>query len=68
MNGITIPTPRPVEEVMEGDVLLVYGKQLILKTLIPEKKVRRKRRARKLSQEQITDAQQIAKDIVGSQV
>lgn len=62
-NGITIPTPRPVEEVMEGDLLLVYGKQLILKSLLPEKKTRKKRRTRTLSQEHILDAQRIAREI-----
>jgi ribosomal protein S6--L-glutamate ligase len=43
-NGITIPTPRPDEVVMVGDVLLVYGKELILKSLLPEKKSRRSKR------------------------
>lgn len=55
-NGITIPTPRLTERVMPGDVLLCYGKQLILKGMLPVTAAKRKR-AKKLGTTDIAAVQ-----------
>lgn len=46
-NGVAIPNPAGDQEMLPGDRLLCYGKLLTLKTLVPPKpKRRRKKRAK----------------------
>mgnify|MGYP003700786347 CR=1 FL=1 len=45
--GNVIPNPRGDRMILEGDVLLCYGKQLTLEGLIPPKSPRRPRRKKK---------------------
>jgi ribosomal protein S6--L-glutamate ligase len=43
-GGVTLPNPHGGQEIMVGDVLLCYGKKLVLSTLIP---IEQRKRARK---------------------
>lgn len=45
-GGVTIPNPTRDCEILPGDVLLCFGKNLTLKSLAPRPKARRRRRAR----------------------
>ena len=37
-QGLTIPNPKGSREILEGDTLICYGKQLTLQALVPAKK------------------------------
>jgi ribosomal protein S6--L-glutamate ligase len=52
-NGIIIPTPRPNELLHAGDILLCYGKQLMLKGLLPPVKSRKNNKKNDKLQNQI---------------
>ncbi|TVQ56446.1 MAG: 30S ribosomal protein S6--L-glutamate ligase [Phycisphaerales bacterium] len=43
-NELVIPNPSGLREIMPGDTLLCYGKQIALQALIPTKKSKRKKR------------------------
>jgi ribosomal protein S6--L-glutamate ligase len=45
-GSVAIPNPRQSREILAGDVLLCFGKNLTLKSLAPPKPARRKRKAR----------------------
>ena len=51
-NSVTIPNPNPDFQFLSGDVLLCYGKQLTLKSLVPPpKRKKRKPKTKKKSTE-----------------
>lgn len=43
-HGLTIPNPRGNREILEGDTLICFGKQLTLQALVPPKKLKKPRR------------------------
>lgn len=43
-HGLTIPNPRGNREILEGDTLICFGKQLTLQALVPPKKRKKPRR------------------------
>jgi ribosomal protein S6--L-glutamate ligase len=45
-GSVTIPNPRGSREILAGDVLLCFGKNLTLKSLVPPRRKRRPRKAR----------------------
>lgn len=49
-QGLTIPNPRGSREILEGDMLICFGKQLTLSALVPPK--RRKRPGKKMASRQ----------------
>jgi ribosomal protein S6--L-glutamate ligase len=49
-GSVAIPNPRQSRELLAGDVLLCFGKNLTLKSLAPPKPARRKRKARPKTQ------------------
>lgn len=46
---LIFPNPRGTDVILDGDVLLCYGKGLTLKSLVPPKKKRSERKKKKLS-------------------
>ncbi|MEM6562641.1 MAG: TrkA C-terminal domain-containing protein, partial [Planctomycetota bacterium] len=44
-QGLTIPNPRGSREILEGDTLICFGKQLTLEALVPPKKPKKKKSA-----------------------
>ncbi len=45
-EGITFPAPHGGQEILPGDILVCYGKVLTLKSLIPAKTLRRRKKKR----------------------
>lgn len=48
-EGITFPAPHGGQEILPGDILVCYGKMLTLKSLIPAKRPRRRKKKRSTS-------------------
>ena len=46
-QGLTIPNPRGSRDILEGDTLVCFGKQLTLQTLVPAKEKEAKKPAKK---------------------
>jgi ribosomal protein S6--L-glutamate ligase len=40
-QGLTIPNPKGSREILEGDILICFGKHMTLQTLVPAKKPRK---------------------------
>ncbi len=59
-GSVAIPSPRSSEILRSGDTLLCYGKQTVLKNLLPKKKERKRRiKSRELSEEAIQATQEV---------
>lgn len=43
-QGLTIPNPRGSREILEGDTLVCFGKQMTLETLVPTPKPKKKKK------------------------
>ncbi|MEM7807154.1 MAG: 30S ribosomal protein S6--L-glutamate ligase [Planctomycetota bacterium] len=43
-QGLTIPNPRGSREILEGDTLVCFGKQITLETLVPTPKPKKKKK------------------------
>ena len=49
-QGLVIPNPKGSQEIFPGDIIVCYGKQLTLRTILPEfKPKRKKKRSKKLT-------------------
>ena len=59
-NGLVTPAPRGSEVLLPGDVLLCYGKQITLRSLVPSVDAKRKaRRAKKSGKTRVKRAPQV---------
>ena len=61
-GSVSIANPKGSREVLAGDVLLCFGKTMTLKSLVPDKPRRRRRRAAELAPTALAGDEPIAED------